>query len=181
MNQTSHGQQTGNRNSKYASLTAEQLNKIQENMASSKDKPSFILKSELYDKPTVIELERLDSDAYGGAPFVFKALKKPAIEIERQYSRMGKIQDTVSSTVRTYSCIIKNVGLLLILALYTAYFIWALVYNIDGATALIVLTCIAVAIIIYSYVSNHYGGSIYKHFLKPLGDFTATHWPWARW
>ena len=173
------------RNSRiYPSLTAEQLNTIQDNMTSDKHVPDGTTPQPvgLYDKPTVIELDRVDSATYGGAPFVFKgALKKPRVEIQRQKSRVGKIQHSVSTTVRTYSSIIKNFVIFLFLVLYTAYFIWALVYSIDGATALIVLTCLTVACIIYSYISNHYGETIYKHVLKPLGDLIDKHWPWAQW
>ena len=177
---TSYAQPSGS--PVYTNLTADQLNSIQDNLSSPDHVPSLSPKPELYDKPTVIELDRVDSVTYGGAPFVFKGpLKKPSIEIQRQQSRMGKIQDSVSTTVRTYSSIIKNVVLFLLLAFYTAYFIWALVHSIDGATALIVLTCFAVVGIIYSYVSNHYGETMYVNILKPIGDVIEKHWSWAKW
>ena len=180
---TSSGVPTEDRPSSfYPSLTAEQLNSIQDNMAAPDHIPTHTMNPALYDKPTVIELDRVDSVTYGGAPFVFKgALKKPTVEIQRQQSRVGKMQHSVSTTVRTYSSTLKNMILFLLLALYTAYFTWALIYSIDSATALIVLTCLTVAGIIYSYISNHYGEKIYINILKPIGDFVGKHWHWARW
>ena len=167
-------------NNPYPSLTADQLSGIQNNMSSPDHTPTQTPGSTIYDKPTVIELDRVDPVHYDG--FVLKgALKVPNVEIERQQTRVGQFQQSVSTTVRTYSSFLKNIILFALLALYTAYFAWALIYSIDGATALIVLTCITVAGIIYSFISNHYGEKIYTTCLSPIGGFLERHWRWARW
>ncbi len=164
----------------YPDLSREDLDATKANiMAESRLHPQNV-----YDNATVIEVDGTSGNPPGPSYIYERKLEmhqQKDVEIQRQQSKMGKVQDAVTIKVRTYSSVIKNVVLLLLLGGYFAYFTCALIYSVDKSTALIVLTCLTVFGLVYSFISEYYGEKIYSKVLKPLGELFDTHWTWAQW
>ena len=77
--------------------------------------------------------------------------------------------------------IITGSILFLLLAGYTVYFVFAIMYNVEWAAALIVFTALAVFGLVYTFIRDHFGDSIEKHFLDPAGVVLAKFWRVFKW
>ena len=70
---------------------------------------------------------------------------------------------------------------LIFIILYSIYFGFAVAHSVDGATALIVLTCIVLVISAYEIVKKYWGKSINRRCIKPLGMLFDRAWPYLQW
>ncbi len=90
-------------------------------------------------------------------------------------------QETAYSCYVAYFTYIAKFLLLLAFLVYTIYFICALVYSVEGAKTLIILTSIVVVFFVYYRIKYNYGGSIYKHIFKPAKRLHKRTWPCLKW
>ncbi|CAH1792806.1 unnamed protein product [Owenia fusiformis] len=73
---------------------------------------------------------------------------------------------------------LSKIVLLIMLLGYTCYFIAALVYSVEKARALIVITAIVVTLIFYTFIRNHYGERIYEKIFQPCVSVAQRHSVW---
>uniref|UniRef100_A0A3Q2NRK7 Solute carrier family 28 member 1 n=1 Tax=Fundulus heteroclitus TaxID=8078 RepID=A0A3Q2NRK7_FUNHE len=82
--------------------------------------------------------------------------------------------------IKDHSRIFKYIVLGLLGAGYVAYFIAACVLDFQRATALVVLTCVAIAAVSYELVKKHKGKSISRCF-KPAVRCFKSNLKWLKW
>ena len=95
--------------------------------------------------------------------------------------RVYQLQRAVSRGCNAYGSVIVKLILFLLLAGYTVYFTFALIHSVDGARALIVITCLCIALIGYSLVKKHFGKQIYSTVFLPVGNIFRKWWPVLKW
>ena len=93
-----------------------------------------------------------------------------------------KLQVNTSSFFRTYAAYISKLVLVACLIAYTIYFGFAVNYNVEAAKALIVITGIVLFCLVYRFIRDHYGDTIYNQFLGPyIVKPMEKHWPSLQW
>ena len=71
--------------------------------------------------------------------------------------------------------------LLLLLAGYTVYFVFAILYNVEWAAALIVFTALTVVGLLYVFIRDHFGDEINRIVLDPVSKVIDKVWPILKW
>ena len=92
-----------------------------------------------------------------------------------------KLQSNLAAGCIKYKTSIVNVVLLLLLIGYTVYFAFAIKYSVEGATALIVITCLVVAWLCYAYIRDTFGEKIYACCLGPCVNAIIRNWHCLQW
>lgn len=87
----------------------------------------------------------------------------------------------VKNTVTSHKRLILGCILVVLLAGYTVYFVFAILYNVEWATALIVFTALAVVGLLYMFIRDHYGDFISRKLLAPLKKLTEKIEPYMKW
>lgn len=82
---------------------------------------------------------------------------------------------------RTYSSFIWKIVVFLCLVGYTVYFAFAISYNVQLAKSLIIITCVVILLIIYTFIRDKFGEQIYKNCWSPLTKPIANHWGTLQW
>ncbi|XP_036005769.1 sodium/nucleoside cotransporter 1 isoform X2 [Fundulus heteroclitus] len=98
-------------------------------------------------------------------------------------SYLSKVSAPINATeryIKDHSRIFKYIVLGLLGAGYVAYFIAACVLDFQRATALVVLTCVAIAAVSYELVKKHKGKSISRCF-KPAVRCFKSNLKWLKW
>uniref|UniRef100_A0A3Q2D759 Solute carrier family 28 member 1 n=1 Tax=Cyprinodon variegatus TaxID=28743 RepID=A0A3Q2D759_CYPVA len=96
------------------------------------------------------------------------------------FSKVSKPFNATERYIKDHSTILKYIVLGIIGAGYVAYFIAACVLDFHRATALVVLTCLAVAAVLYEMVKKHKGKSISRSF-KPAVRCFKSNLKWLKW
>ena len=101
--------------------------------------------------------------------------------MKRKYSSdVCCVQWTVSWVSKHEQLVVRAIVAVL-LAAYTAYFVCAILYSVDMAVALIVLTGLAVLGVAYMLIRDHFGQDIYKYCLQPIEKLIVRSWPVGKW
>ena len=95
--------------------------------------------------------------------------------------RVYQLQRAVSRGCSAHGSIIVKLILFLLLAGYTVYFAFAIRHSVDGARALIVITCLCIALIGYSLVKKYFGKQIYSTVCLPVSNIFWKWWPVLKW
>lgn len=64
---------------------------------------------------------------------------------------------------------------------FSVYFGFAVDYSVQKSMALIVITAIVVALIIYVFIRDHFGDTITHYLWEPIETFLIHQWHWFRW
>ncbi|XP_038124645.1 sodium/nucleoside cotransporter 1 [Cyprinodon tularosa] len=115
-----------------------------------------------------------DSDSIKSQPVESKKKKGLCL------SKVSKPFNATERYIKDHSTILKYIVLGIIGAGYVAYFIAACVLDFHRATALVVLTCLAVAAVSYEMVKKHKGKSISRSF-KPAVRCFKSNLKWLKW
>ncbi|XP_015253701.1 PREDICTED: sodium/nucleoside cotransporter 2-like [Cyprinodon variegatus] len=115
-----------------------------------------------------------DSDSIKNQPVESKKKKGSYL------SKVSKPFNATERYIKDHSTILKYIVLGIIGAGYVAYFIAACVLDFHRATALVVLTCLAVAAVLYEMVKKHKGKSISRSF-KPAVRCFKSNLKWLKW
>ena len=92
-----------------------------------------------------------------------------------------RVQVNFSSFLNVNSSVIGKIILFLLLIGYTVYFAFAVKRSVDGSKALIILTCITIYCIIYSFIRDAFGEQIYRRIFKPIGQLITGNWFCIKW
>lgn len=87
----------------------------------------------------------------------------------------------VKNGITSHKRLILGCILVVILTGYTVYFVFAILYNVELATALIVFTALTVVGLLYMFIRDHYGDFISKKLLAPLKRLTDKIGPYLKW
>ncbi|KAM4675107.1 sodium/nucleoside cotransporter 2-like [Discoglossus pictus] len=104
-------------------------------------------------------------------------------ESERQsafWSKLSKPYDAAAKYSKDHSTVLKYIGIGVLCAGYTAYFIAACVLNFKRSVALVVITCVVLFFFCYDLVKKYFGKKIVK-FLKPVGACMKKNKKWMKW
>jgi len=92
-----------------------------------------------------------------------------------------RTQQWTVSWVSKHEQLVVRAIVAVLLAAYTAYFVCAILYSVDMAVALIVLTGLAVLGVAYMLIRDHFGQDIYKYCLQPIEELIVRTWPVTKW
>ena len=92
-----------------------------------------------------------------------------------------KIQNVTVDCCNKHSKLLSRGTLFLLFVAYTVYFSFAVNYSVQKSIALIVITCIVVALIIYVFIRDHFGEAIYQHFFRHIETLMDKNWYWIKW
>ncbi|CAH1792803.1 unnamed protein product [Owenia fusiformis] len=131
-------------------------------------KDSFEMKS-MDEKPKDLEKGQLDDDEvdYSDANCITRGMKL--------------FQLGFSQFITNNFNLLRNIFMGVLLVGYSVYFVFALLYSVQGATALIVMTSIAVFFIVYAFLRDHFGDTVNRVVFVPLGRLLDKHWFWLKW
>jgi len=102
-------------------------------------------------------------------------------DVVKSSNCMYKAQEITVSTLVKHKKLIGGCVLLLLLAGYTVYFVFAILYNVEWAAALIVFTALAVVGLLYVFIRDHFGDEINRVLLDPLSKLIDKIWPILKW
>ncbi|MED6236236.1 hypothetical protein ATANTOWER_006251, partial [Ataeniobius toweri] len=140
------------------------LKKLSQNSGNGIDNQAF----------EVGEENTCDSNSFKSHPV--KAKKK----LGSYLSKVFKPINATERYIKDHSKIFKYIVLGILGAGYVAYFIAACVLNFKRATALVVLTCVAVVAVSYELVKMHQGKRISRWF-KPAVRCFKSNLKWLKW
>ncbi|XP_042079483.1 sodium/nucleoside cotransporter 1 isoform X1 [Haplochromis burtoni] len=153
-----------------ASVFADQydvhLEKISQNNGSGVDNHAY-------------EIEEDDINHYSS---IKNETKKPKKRLELG-SYLSKVSGPINATenyIKAHSKLFKYIVLGVLGAGYVAYFIAACVLDFKRATALVVLTCLAVAAVSLELLNKYKGKSI-SRFFKPAVRWFKSNLKWIKW
>ena len=134
-----------------------------------------------YDRPAVTEGDvhhkdflsiSLEPQAVDGATCASGTSTTGSISVvdEDEYDDhpVARMQYSCAQCWDKYGALTWKVFAWLMLLGYTIYFICAISYDVSMATALIVVTALVVLLIIYVFIRDHFGESIYNNCLHPI-------------
>nr|XP_060611320.1 sodium/nucleoside cotransporter 1-like [Anolis sagrei ordinatus] len=81
---------------------------------------------------------------------------------------------------KTYREVLKNIFLVILGAAYLAYLIASCWLNFQRALALVIFTCAAVVVMVFTLVKNWWGAKIVL-LLSPVTKPLQNAWPWLKW
>eukprot|EP00057_Strongylocentrotus_purpuratus_P015602 XP_011670076.1 PREDICTED: solute carrier family 28 member 3 isoform X2 [Strongylocentrotus purpuratus] len=67
------------------------------------------------------------------------------------------------------------------LVLYLIYLVFSCIYDLEGATTLLVITGIAIVLYVYNVVQNLWGQQIYEAAIKPVENAMNKSWRYIKW
>lgn len=92
-----------------------------------------------------------------------------------------RLQSACVAVCTHHSQTIQRCIVALLLAGYTVYFGFAVHYSVQHSMALIVITALVLALIVYRWVRDHYGTAIQHHCFSPLSRVFDNNWFWIKW
>lgn len=92
-----------------------------------------------------------------------------------------QFQRCLSVSCKRFSRLIWRFVAFAVLVGYSVYFGFAIEYSVEMATALIVVTCLGVALAVYVYIRDHFGDKIYEKCLKPIETLIDRNWNCIKW
>ncbi|ELU12189.1 hypothetical protein CAPTEDRAFT_123339 [Capitella teleta] len=92
-----------------------------------------------------------------------------------------RLHQKAGSCVSSHPKAIGRMVLMLMFVGYTIYFVFAVRYNAESARALIVLTALFVFCVVYCFIRDHFGNTIYKYCIGPVERALRKNWSWLRW
>lgn len=116
-------------------------------------------------------LESNDKNSSQNLPSADEQSKMPLLRIR------GRITRFLSNHYQ----LIKNIFLVALFVSYMVYYGFAMAYSISSATALTVFTSLGILVIVYNWVSDHYGPQINRIAFRPLKHLLQRHWSWIGW
>ena len=81
---------------------------------------------------------------------------------------LKRCHGAMSSCCGSHSRLIGRIMLGVLFITFTVYLAFAVRYNVEWSKALIVLSAITVFFLVYNYIRDHYGDTVYKCVLSPV-------------
>lgn len=92
-----------------------------------------------------------------------------------------KFQRCLSISCKKFNRLIWRLVAVALLVGYSVYFGFAIAYSVEMASALIVVTCLAVALAVYVFIRDHFGDQIYEKCLEPIEALIDRNWDCIKW
>ncbi|KAM9376065.1 sodium/nucleoside cotransporter 1 [Pholidichthys leucotaenia] len=122
----------------------------------------------------------IEEDNNTGTSTAHKESKKTKKQLGSYISKVSKPLDVTEDYIRSHSKIFKYIVLGILGAGYLAYFIAACVLDFQRATALVVLTCLGVAITSLELLKKYEGKNISRCF-RPVVKCFESNLRWIKW
>ena len=100
---------------------------------------------------------------------------------EEKVNKVVRFQQTAFSCYTQYFSYIVRFLVFLAFIGFTIYFICSLVYSVDNAEVLIILTCISVVLFVYTRIRNRFGDRIYRNIYMPVRAVHRKTWHCTKW
>ena len=94
---------------------------------------------------------------------------------------ISRCQATFRGWCQNYSKFLIRLILVSLFVGYTVYFVFAILYNVDTAVALIAITGLTVLGICWVKIRDNYGDAINEKFYYPVVGFFEKRWHWMQW
>nr|XP_006814105.1 PREDICTED: solute carrier family 28 member 3-like [Saccoglossus kowalevskii] len=119
------------------------------------------------------------------------AMEKMEIELEEMLDDgpaencctrgIERIQNTLHKWFTKYKRYLWLSTKVLLFAMFVAYFVVALKYDVNNAISLIVLTSCVIFCVMYALIRDHFGDKVYRVCIKPIRRFIIQHYNIVRW
>ena len=92
-----------------------------------------------------------------------------------------RIQTKLVYYCKTYTSVILKIIAFLCFAGYTVYFGFAISKDVDRAKALIIITMVVLFLMVYVFIRDHFGDTIYSNCWVPLTAPVSKYWDVIQW
>jgi len=92
-----------------------------------------------------------------------------------------KLRYGLQSKIETHKLAIQRTLLGTLIATYVVFLGFAIETSLDTAKVLLIITGLVILLLLYTYISNHWGTKIETLYIQPGTHFLKKHWKTLKW